>query len=383
MCIDYRQLNKVTVKNSYLLPHINDLFDQLQEAQCFSKIDLRSGYHQLRIRNEDIPKTAFRTRYGHYEFLVLSFGLTNAPAAFMDMMNRVFRPFIDKFVIVFIDDILVYSRSEEEHKEHLRLVLQTLRDHRLYGKFSKSEFWLESVRFLGHVVSKNGIEVDPQKVEAVKQWPRPVTAKSDLVDWIKVARMKDERLCKILDELELGRAPGFVIHEDGVEIWVKGKHQKPPGLLQPLLILKWKWERITIDFMSGLPRSQEGYDSIWVVVDCLTKSAHFLPVKVTYGFAKLAEIYFNEILQLAEWSGKQPCERRNNCCHWPGVRLEVVRVIALKLMAASVEESMLLLPILEKEENENDGVDGLLLLWRKKKVLSAEGNKCGGENEYK
>ncbi|XP_073268753.1 uncharacterized protein [Populus alba] len=175
MCIDYRQLNRVTVKNRYPLPRIDDLFDQLQGAQCFSKIDLRSGYHQLRIRNEDIYKTAFRTRYGHYEFLVLSFGLTNAPAAFMDMMNRVFRPFIDKFVIVFIDDILVYSRSEEEHEEHLRLVLQTLRDHQLYGKFSKSEFWLESVGFLGHVVSKNGIEVDPQKVVAVKQWPRPVT----------------------------------------------------------------------------------------------------------------------------------------------------------------------------------------------------------------
>lgn len=175
MCIDYRQLNKVTVKNKYPLPRIDDLFDQLQGAQCFSKIDLRSGYHQLRIRNEDVPKTAFRTRYGHYEFLVLSFGLTNAPAAFMDMMNRVFRPFIDKFVIVFIDDILVYSRSREEHEQHLRLVLQTLRDHQLYGKFLKSEFWLETVGFLGHVVSKNRIEVDPQKVEAIKQWPRPVT----------------------------------------------------------------------------------------------------------------------------------------------------------------------------------------------------------------
>ena len=122
-------MNKVTIRNKYPLPRIDDLFDQLQGAKVFSKIDLRSGYHQLRIRESDIPKTAFRTRYGHYEFLVMSFGLTNAPAVFMDMMNRVFRPYLDRFVIVFIDDILVYSRSELEHERHLGLVLQTLRQH--------------------------------------------------------------------------------------------------------------------------------------------------------------------------------------------------------------------------------------------------------------
>jgi len=129
----------------------------------------------LRIRKKDIPKTAFKTRYRYYEFLVLSFGLTNEPVTFMDMMNKVFRSFIDRFVIMFIDEILVCSMIKEEHKEHLRLVFQTLRDHQLYGKFLKNEFWLESVGFLEHVVSRNGIEVDPQKVEAIKQWPRMTT----------------------------------------------------------------------------------------------------------------------------------------------------------------------------------------------------------------
>ena len=151
----------MTVKNKYPLPRIDDLFDQLQGEQFFSKIDLRSGYHQLRIREVDISKTVFRTRYGHYEFLVMSFGLTNALAAFIDLMNKVFRPFMDQFVVVFIDDILVYLKSMEEHVYHLRTVLQTLREHQLYAKFSKCDFWTESVAFLGHMVTKDGIQVDP------------------------------------------------------------------------------------------------------------------------------------------------------------------------------------------------------------------------------
>ena len=175
MCIDYRQLNKATIKNKYPLPRIDDLFDQLQGAKCFSKIDLRSGYHQIRVREKDVPKTAFRTRYGHFEFLVMSFGLTNAPAVFMDLMNSIFRPYLDLFVIVFIDDILVYSRSKVEHANHLRAVLQVLRDRELYAKFSKCEFWLDSVAFLGHIVSDAGIAIDTQKIEAVKTWPRPMT----------------------------------------------------------------------------------------------------------------------------------------------------------------------------------------------------------------
>src|SRR3954463_13231406 len=153
LCIGYRRLNAVTIKNKYPLPRIDDLFDQLRGAHCFSKIDLRSGYHQLRIREGDIPKTAFRTRYGLYEFTVMPFGLMNAPAAFMDLMNRVFSDYLDQFIIVFVDDIIIYSASEADYERHLRIALQTLREHRLYAKFSKCEFWLPEVKFLGHVVS--------------------------------------------------------------------------------------------------------------------------------------------------------------------------------------------------------------------------------------
>ena len=151
------------------------MFDQLKDVVYFSKIDLRTGYHQLKIKPEDIPKTAFRTRYGHYEFLVMSFGLTNAPTAFMDLMNRVFKKYLDKCVIVFIDDILVYSKTKEEHAEHLRIVLGILRKERLYAKWSKCEFWLRQVQFLGHVIGREGIMVDPAKIEAVSNWERPRT----------------------------------------------------------------------------------------------------------------------------------------------------------------------------------------------------------------
>ncbi|KAG8490124.1 hypothetical protein CXB51_015779 [Gossypium anomalum] len=173
LCVDYRQLNKVTIKNKYPLPRIDDLFDQLKGATWFSKIDLRSGYYQLRVKESDVPKPAFRTRYGHYEFLVMPFGLTNAPAVFMDLMNRIFQPYLDRFIVVFIDDILIYSRDETEHAEHLRIVLQTLRDKQFYAKFSKSEFWLREVRFLGHIVSGDGIRVDPSKISTIIDWKPP------------------------------------------------------------------------------------------------------------------------------------------------------------------------------------------------------------------
>ncbi|GJR07691.1 putative reverse transcriptase domain-containing protein [Tanacetum coccineum] len=175
MCIDYRELNKLTVKNRYPLPRIDDLFDQLQGSRVYSKIDLRSGYHQLRVREEDISKTTFRTRYGHYEFQVMPFGLTNAPTVFMDLMNRVCKPYLDRFVIVFIDDILIYSKSRKEHEGHLKLILNLLKKEELYAKFSKCEFWLSKVQFLGHVIDSEGIHVDPAKIEVIKDWASPKT----------------------------------------------------------------------------------------------------------------------------------------------------------------------------------------------------------------
>ena len=186
LCIDYRELNKVTIRNQYPLPRIDDLFDQLQGAKVFSKIDLKSGYHQLRVHDEDVSKTTFRTRYEHFEFLVMPFRLTNAPAAFMDIMNRIFRPYLDKFVITFIKDILIYSGSGEEHAKRLRIVLQTLREHRLYAKLSKCQFWLDSVAFLGHIVSTEGVSVDPQKVEAILNW-KPPTSVTEIRSFLGLA----------------------------------------------------------------------------------------------------------------------------------------------------------------------------------------------------
>nr|GEY47573.1 putative reverse transcriptase domain-containing protein [Tanacetum cinerariifolium] len=164
------------MKNLYSLPRIDDLFDQLQGLSVYSKIDLRLGHHQLRVREEDIPKTTFRTRYGHYEFQVMPFCLTNAPAVFMDLINWVCKPYLDKFVIVFIDDILIYSKSEQEHEEHLKLILELLKKEKLYAKFSKCEFGIPKVQFLGHVIDSQGIHVDPTKIESIKDWASHKTA---------------------------------------------------------------------------------------------------------------------------------------------------------------------------------------------------------------
>jgi hypothetical protein len=171
--VDYHSLNEVTIKNKYPLPRMDDLFDHLKGACVFSKIDLKSRYHQLKIRASDIPKTTFITRYGLYKYMVMSFGLTNAPAYFMYLMNKVFMEFLDKFMVVFIIDILIFAKNEEEHDKHLRLVLQKLRENQLYAKLNKCEFWLKEVSFLGHIISEGGIPVDPSKVKDVFSWNTP------------------------------------------------------------------------------------------------------------------------------------------------------------------------------------------------------------------
>jgi hypothetical protein len=176
MCVDYRSLNEVTVKNKYPLLQIEDLFGQMKGASVFSKIDLRSGYHQLKVQESDIRKTTFCTQYGLYEYTVMSFGLANVSAYFMYLMNKVFMEYLDKFVVVFINDILIFSKMEEEHERHLRLVLEKLRSNKLYGKFSKCEFWLTEVAFLGHVISAGGVSVDLGKVKDVLNWMPPTTA---------------------------------------------------------------------------------------------------------------------------------------------------------------------------------------------------------------
>ncbi|KAL0554375.1 hypothetical protein IC582_008294 [Cucumis melo] len=475
LCIDYRELNKVTVKNHYPLPRIDDLFDQLQGATVFSKIDLRSGYHQLRIRDSDILRTAFRSRYGYYEFIVMSFELTNAPAVFMDLMNRVFKDFLDTFVIVFIDDILIYTKTEAEHEEHLHQVLETLRANKLYAKFSKCEFWLKKVSFLGHVVFSEGVSVDPAKIETVTSWPRPSTVSEirsflGLADyyrrfvedfsciacplahdaskkglgcvlmqqgkrrWLElvkdydceilyhpgkanvvvdalsrkvahsaalitkqapllrdleraeivvsvgevtsqlaqltvqptlrqriiVAQLHDPylvekrllvesgqsedfsissndeltfdgRLCVPEDSavkeelLKEAHSSPFAMHPGSTKMYqdlrcvywwrnmrevadfvsrclvcqqVKAPRQRPAGLLQPLSGPGWKWESVSMDFITGLFKTLKGYTVIWVVVDRLTKSAHFVPGKFTYTASKWGQLYMTEIVRL-------------------------------------------------------------------------------------
>ncbi|KAL8120002.1 hypothetical protein AgCh_017219 [Apium graveolens] len=384
--------------------------DGIMRATCFSKIDLRSGHHQLKIKANDISKTVFRTRYGHYEFLVMAFGLTNAPAAFMDLMNRVFKQYLDKFVIVFIDDILIYSKTEAEHMEHLRISLGILRKEKLYAKFYKCEFWLKEVQFLGHVVNNEGIKVDPAKVEAVMNWDRPktpteLTRKNEKFIWTDKCEESFQELKKkvvtapvlvLLDEkgefviysdalykglgcllMQHGKVIAYTLrqlksHEqkypthdlelatimfalkiwrhylygEKCEIYTDHKSLKYIFTQKELNMRKMKWlelikdydytisyhpgkanvvadalsrnerlnvltsseelikefekleieEHIAMDFVVGLPKTKSNHDTIWVIVDRLTKSTYFLPINERFSLEKLVKLYLDEIV---------------------------------------------------------------------------------------
>nr|GEX57623.1 putative reverse transcriptase domain-containing protein [Tanacetum cinerariifolium] len=269
----------------------------LQGARCFSKIDLRSRYHQLRVREEDIPKTTFRTRYGHFEFTVMPFGLTNAPAVFMDLINRVCKPYLDKFVIVFIDDILIYSRSEEEHEAHLKTILDLLKKEKLYAKVSKFEFWLKEVQFLGHVVNREGIHVDRSKVESGE-------ASKDLkapAKWLRGLERhfekRDDGGVYFFDRVWIPSVGGIrKLIMDEAHTSRYSVHPGADKMYYDLRDLYW-WPGMKRDIAEYVSEClTSGHDAIWVVVDRLTKSAYFLPIREDYKTEKLARIYINEIV---------------------------------------------------------------------------------------
>nr|GEV85159.1 reverse transcriptase domain-containing protein [Tanacetum cinerariifolium] len=337
-------------------------------SSVYSKIDMRSGYHQLRIKEEDILITAFRTRYGHFEFQVMPFGLTNTPVVFIDLMNRVCKPYLDKFVIVFIDDILVYSKEEEEHGRYLKIILELLKKERVYAKFSKCDFWLDSVQFIGHVIDRSGVHVDPAKIKSIKNWAAPTTStEREKVITYASRQLKVHEENYITHDLELGavvftlmlwrhylyetkcvvftdhKSLKYILNQKELNLrqwrwiellsdyvvrfdkmyqdlkllywWlnmkadiatyvskcltcvkVKAEHHKLSRLLQQPEITVWKWERITMDFVSRLPRTPSGYDTIWVIVDRLTKSTYFLPMKKKDSMEKLTQLYLKEVV---------------------------------------------------------------------------------------
>ncbi|GJY49100.1 putative reverse transcriptase domain-containing protein [Tanacetum coccineum] len=342
MCIDYRELNKVTVKNVYPLPRIDDLFDQLQGARWFSKIDLRSGYHQLKVREEDIPKTDFRTRYGHYEFVVMPFGLTNALAIFMDLMNRVCRPMLDKSVIVFIDDILVYSKSKEEHEAHLREVLETLRKERLYDSLQNVNFGYKKFNFSGEehrrrictlrrklcetpiLVLPDGTEDMVVYCDASYFGLGCVLMQRGKVIAYASRQLKKHEENYPTHDLEFA-AVVFALktwrhYLYGVKFILYTDHRSLQYFLEKkdLNMRQRRWldllkdydceiryhlvpdygigEKYYMDFVTKLPRTTKKHDAIWVIVDRLTKSAHFVPIREGMPVHKLAKIYVNEII---------------------------------------------------------------------------------------
>nr|GEU40583.1 reverse transcriptase domain-containing protein [Tanacetum cinerariifolium] len=378
MCIDYRELNKLTIKNCCPLPRIDDVLDQLQGSRYFSKIDLRSSYHQLRVREEDVPKTEFRMRYGHFEFTVMPFGLTNAPVVFMDRMNCICRPYLDKFVIVFIEDFLIYLKSKEEHEVHLKLILELLERERLFEKFSKCEFGLQEknkkfewgdeqeIAFMKlkdmlcdapilalhegaddfvvyydasnqgfdcvlmqrnkviaytsrqlNIYEKNYTTHDlefgamARILEAQSEASKGVNTPTKLLkgldkqferkeDGEYVVNPREDKIYYDLQDIywwpEIKKDIALYVSKCLTCSKVEAEHQKPSELLQQPEIPEWKWENITMDFIMKLPRTSNRHDTIWVIVDQLTKSAHFLAICEDYKMERLARLYNNEII---------------------------------------------------------------------------------------
>nr|GEU51246.1 putative reverse transcriptase domain-containing protein [Tanacetum cinerariifolium] len=315
-------------------------------SSVYSKIDLQSGYHQLRFREDDIPKTAFRTRYGHYEFQVMPFGLTNAPAVFMDLMNRVCKPYLDKFVIVFIDDILIYSKNKKEHEEHLTLILELLKKEELYAKFSKCEFLILKVQFLEHMIDSKGIHVDPAKINSIKDWAYPKTpieirqflglagyyrrfikgfskiaksmtklthknVKFDLGEKEEVAfQLIKQKICSAPILALPKESENFIVYCDASHKGLGAvlmQNEKVHRIYRPQEFTTYPGskrveheattlEKITMDFITKLPKTTNGYDTIWVIVDRLTKSPHFLPMKENDPMEKLMKLYIKEVV---------------------------------------------------------------------------------------
>ncbi|GKB97015.1 putative reverse transcriptase domain-containing protein, partial [Tanacetum coccineum] len=291
---------------------------------ALGSIDLRSRYHQLRVHEDDIPKTAFRTRYGHFEFTVMPFGLTNAPTVFMDLMNRVCRPYLDKFVIVFIDDILIYSKTKEEHEKHLGLILELLKKEKLYAKFSKCEFCLREVQFLGHVINENGLAgYYRQFIENFSKIAKSLTIltqKNKKYNWgeeqEEASQTLKDKLCNVVVLALPDKPEDFVVYcdasslglglddqmeqrSDGAWYYLNRIWVPLTGDVKTLImaeIPEWKCERIAMDFVTKLPRTSSGHDSIWVIIVRLTKSAHFLPMRKEYRMDRLARLYLNEIV---------------------------------------------------------------------------------------
>ncbi|GJW45624.1 putative reverse transcriptase domain-containing protein [Tanacetum coccineum] len=298
MCIDYRDLNKLTIKNCYPLLRIDDLFDQLQGSRYFSKIDLRLGYHQLRVHEADISKTAFRTRYGHFEFTVMPFGLTNAPAVFIDLMNRVCKPYLDKFVLVFIDDILIFSKSKEEHEVYLKLILELLGNEKLYAKFLKCDFWLQEVQFLGHVVNSDGIHVDPSKIESIAKPLTLLTQKNKKYEW---GEKQEEAFCILKDKLcstlvlaLLDRPDDFVTKILEAQGEASKDLKAPAEMLRGLDAQFERWDDGVVYFM----------DQIWIpstgnVRTLILDEAHVTKYSVHLGADKM----YYDLRDLYWWPG--------------------------------------------------------------------------------